>query len=107
MPRDGGGVAHEVLQIEDVIPGCGGGWSDRNGWKENLQVALDELFHRELIILRPVWGHWAERGGLSETFWCNPLVVCLHREADSSRSRFACLEDCASARRAAAGSAAC
>ena len=40
-----GGVTHEGLQVEDVIPGCGGGLSNGDGWKENLLVAQDELFH--------------------------------------------------------------
>ena len=45
VPRGRGGVVHKGLEIVDVIPGCGGGWTDGDGREENLHVALDKLFH--------------------------------------------------------------
>ena len=58
MPRGRGGVAHEGLEIVDVIPGCGGGWTDGDGGEEKLQVALDALFPQEFVIVCPVSHLW-------------------------------------------------
>ena len=54
MPSGGRGVAHHVLQVANVIPGDLGGRSNWDGGKHDLNVALDELFHCQVIVLRPM-----------------------------------------------------
>ena len=54
MPRGGRGVAHHRLQIADVVPGYLGGRADCDGGEHDFDVSLDELFHCQIVVLRPM-----------------------------------------------------
>ena len=87
------------LEISDVVPGDLGGGAHRDGGEHDLDITLDELLHRQVIILHPMpcfrqpnllMGHCAVRGGLSEAFCVNPSVVDGSASPTPRRMRFAC-----------------
>ena len=45
---------HHFLQIANVVPGDLGGGAHRDGGEHDFNITLDELHHRQVIVLRPM-----------------------------------------------------
>ena len=54
MPRGGRSVTHHSLEITDVVPGDLGGGAHRMVGEHDLDITLDELLHRQVVILHPM-----------------------------------------------------